>query len=96
LCIFSKQNIANDPPFSRLDLISCRNVLIYLGPVLQKKVMPIFHYALKLHGLLILGKSEAAGVFSDLFDPLDKKMKVYAKSATSFRPHPVFHSTPTR
>ena len=92
-CIFSKQNVAYDPPFSRLDLISCRNVLIYLGSVLQKKVMPIFHYALKSQGLLILGKSEALSVFSDLFDPLDRKMKVYTKSASSSRHHPVFHST---
>ena len=47
MCVFARQNVFNDPPFSRMDLISCRNVLIYLSPVLQKKVIPIFHYALK-------------------------------------------------
>ena len=94
VCVFSKQNVANDPPFSRLDLISCRNVMIYLGTVLQKKVMLTFHYALKPRGVLILGKSEAVGSFSDFFDPLDRTMKAYAKSAKSFPQHPVFNSVP--
>jgi len=58
LCIFARQNLTSDPPFSRLDLISCRNMLIYLEPVLQKKVMPIFHYALNVNGFLMLGSSE--------------------------------------
>ena len=59
MCVFARQDLAQDPPFSRLDLISCRNVLIYMGPVLQKKVMGIFHYALKPTGFLMLGKSES-------------------------------------
>ena len=63
MCVFAKQNLIKDPPFSRLDLISCRNVLIYFGPVLQKKVIPIFHFALKPTGFLLLGKSEALGAF---------------------------------
>jgi len=61
LCIFARQNLTSDPPFSRLDLISCRNMLIYLEPVLQKKVMPIFHYALNVNGFLMLGSSEGIG-----------------------------------
>jgi len=93
LCVFTKQNVVKDPPFSRLDLISCRNLLIYLGPVLQKKVVPIFHYALKPTGVLLLGNSETLGVFPDLFDPLDKKVKVYSKSRTAARPEAYFTTT---
>ena len=81
MCIFARQDIVNDPPFSRLDLISCRNVMIYLGSVLQKKMFTIFHYALKQNGFLILGTSESVGRFADLFGLLDKKYKVYFKKA---------------
>jgi two-component system CheB/CheR fusion protein len=79
LCTFARQNITADPPFSRLDLISCRNVLIYLGPQLQKRVLPIFHYALNPGGFLILGPSETIGVFGDLFELVDRHGKIYAK-----------------
>lgn len=79
LCIFAEQNIVKDPPFSRLDLISCCNVLIYLGPVLQRKVIPVFHYALKPAGYLLLGTSESVGGFADLFRLMDKKYKFYMK-----------------
>jgi two-component system, chemotaxis family, CheB/CheR fusion protein len=79
LCTFARQNITADPPFSRLDLISCRNVLIYLGPQLQKRAFPIFHYALNQHGYLMLGPSESAGVFTDLFELVDRRNKIYAK-----------------
>src|SRR5262249_40926586 len=58
ICVFSRQDLTRDPPFSKVDLISCRNVLIYLGSELQNKVMPIFHYALKPGGYLVLGSSE--------------------------------------
>jgi two-component system CheB/CheR fusion protein len=78
-CTFARQNLIKDPPFSHLDLISCRNVLIYLGPVLQKKVIPIFHFALKANGFLILGKSEAIGAFQEMFALVDKKHKFYVK-----------------
>ena len=81
MCIFARQDIVNDPPFSHLDLISCRNVMIYLGPVLQKKMFSVFHYALKQNGFLILGTSESVGIFADLFGLADKKYKVYAKKA---------------
>ncbi len=90
VCIFAKQNVAKDPPFSKLDLISCRNVLIYLGPVLQKQVMAVFNYSLKSTGILLLGNSEALGAFSTLFSPLDKKVKIYAKKNVAVGQHPVF------
>ncbi|HEX9045801.1 MAG TPA: chemotaxis protein CheB [Verrucomicrobiae bacterium] len=81
MCIFARQNLAMDLPFSNLDLISCRNVLIYLAPTLQRKVMPVFHYALRPSGLLMLGASETVGSFSDLFALMDKKARIYAKKA---------------
>jgi two-component system CheB/CheR fusion protein len=77
LCIFARQNLTSDPPFSRLDLISCRNMLIYLEPVLQKKVMPIFHYALNANGFLMLGSSEGISNAGDLFAIVDKKNRIY-------------------
>jgi two-component system CheB/CheR fusion protein len=85
LCIFAKQNVAKDPPFSNLDLISCRNVLIYLSPLLQKRVMPIFHYALKPNGFLLLGGSETTSSFEQLFGPVDRKHRIYVKRATATR-----------
>jgi two-component system CheB/CheR fusion protein len=85
MCIFAKQNVTKDPPYSKLDLISCRNVLIYLGPVLHKKVMPIFHYALKPNRFLMLGTSETIGGFADLFALIDKKNKLYSKKTTNIR-----------
>jgi two-component system, chemotaxis family, CheB/CheR fusion protein len=85
LCVFAKQNLCSDPPFSKLDLISCRNVLIYLGMALQKKVFPIFHYALKPTGFLLLGTSETTGKSSDLFTVIDKKYKIYARKLASTR-----------
>ena len=79
ICVFARQDLAQDPPFSRLDLISCRNVLIYMGPVLQKKVMGIFHYALKPTGYLMLGKSEPISAFADLFAVIDREHKICSK-----------------
>ena len=81
MCVFARQNLIKDPPFSRMDLISCRNVLIYFGPVLQKKVIPIFHFALKPTGFLLLGKSEALSAFPELFTLVDKKLKIFLKKA---------------
>ena len=75
--IFAEQSIIKDPPFSRLDLISCRNLLIYLNGDLQKKVLPLFHYALKPGGYLLLGSSETIGEATDLFIPLDRKWKLF-------------------
>ena len=84
LCIFSTQNVFSDPPFSRIDLISCRNVMIYLSQSLQKKVIPIFHYALNPTGFLIIGSTEGLlGAGSELFDMVDKKQKIYRKRMVS-------------
>jgi len=80
LCIFSTQNVFRDPPSSRMDLISCRNVMIYLGQSLQKKVIPIFHYALNPAGFLMIGSTEGLlGAGSELFEMADKKQKIYRK-----------------
>jgi len=79
ICVFAKQDISKDPPFSRLDMISCRNVMIYMGPVLQKRIVPLFHYALNPTGVLFLGSSETVGGFGDLFVAVDKKYKIYTK-----------------
>lgn len=86
MCVFAKQNLVKDPPFSKLDLVSCRNVLIYLGPVLQKRVIPIFHYALKPNGFLLLGSSEAIGSFGELFTAVDKKSKIYERRLSARPP----------
>ena len=92
MCTFARQNICEDPPFSRLDLISCRNVLIYLGPELQRKCMPIFHYALNPGGYLLLGTSETIGTAADLFTLVDKKHKMYCRKATTPIPNLEFTS----
>jgi two-component system, chemotaxis family, CheB/CheR fusion protein len=85
MCVFARQNICSDPPFSKLDLISCRNVLIYLGAALQKKILPTFHYGLKPTGFLLLGTSETTGDSSDLFTAVDKKQKIYARKLAPAR-----------
>jgi two-component system CheB/CheR fusion protein len=79
MCIFAKQDLSKDPPFSKLDMISCRNVMIYMAQVLQKRILPLFHYALNPRGILLLGSSETVGGSNDLFVPVDKKYKVYSK-----------------
>jgi two-component system CheB/CheR fusion protein len=85
LCVFARHNLATDPPFSKMDLVVCRNVLIYLEPDLQKRVLSVFHYALKDPGFLMLGVAETVGPLSDFFSVVDKKYKVYAKKPTSRR-----------
>lgn len=87
LVVFARQNLISDPPFSRMDLISCRNLMIYLEPSLQKKLLPTFHYALKPGGFLFLGASESIGGFSHLFGIVDKRHKVFVKKAA---PTPAF------
>lgn len=79
MLVFSEQDVIKDPPFSKLDLISCRNLLIYLGPELQKRLLPLFHYALLPHGLLFLGSSEGVGEFNNLYTVLDRKAKLYQR-----------------
>jgi two-component system CheB/CheR fusion protein len=79
LLVFSEQDVIKDPPFSRLDLISCRNLLIYMNAELQRKLVPLFHYALNSGGALFLGSSETVGEFTGLFSPLDRKSKLYLR-----------------
>ncbi len=96
LCTFARQNLIEDPPFSRQDLISCRNVLIYLGMDLQNKIFPRLHYALNPLGFLLLGKSESIGsFFPELFSPIDKRHNIYARKYSSLKPtfdfrHPTY------
>jgi len=90
MCVFAKQNLIKDPPFSKIDLISCRNLLIYLKPSLHKRLMPIFHYALQPHGFLLLGKSESAMGVSDLFGIVDKRHKIYFKKYAPSGTRPEF------
>ncbi len=79
MVVFSEQDVIKDPPFSKLDLISCRNLLIYMGAELHKKVFPLFHHALNPDGFLFLGTSETVGDFGDLFAVLDRKLKLYRR-----------------
>ena len=87
LCIFARQNLIKDPPFSKMDLISCRNLMIYFGPILQKKALPIMHYALNPSGYLMLGKSESIGEFANLFSLVDKNSRIYSKKTSSSELH---------
>jgi len=75
--IFAVQNLIKDPPFSKLDMISCRNLLIYLGSELQKRILPLFRYALNPEGILFLGSSETIGEHTDMFSVIDKKWKIF-------------------
>ena len=79
MVFFANHNLIKDPPFSKLDMISCRNLLIYLEPVLQKKLLPLFHYALKPNRFLILGNSETIGEFTNLFSVVDKDCKIFRR-----------------
>ena len=79
MLIFSEQDVIRDPPFSKLDLLSCRNVLIYMGGELQKRLIPLFHYALNPGGTLFLGTSETVGEYGDLFSAADRRAKLYQR-----------------
>jgi two-component system CheB/CheR fusion protein len=79
LIVFSAQDLTRDPPFSRVDLISCRNVMIYMGVALQKKIIPLFHYSLAPGGYLFLGAAETIGEFTDLFTVVDGKARIYQR-----------------
>src|SRR5918995_1479279 len=81
MCVFARQDLTRDPPFSHLDLICCRNVLIYMDSALQRKLLSMFHYALKPSGVLMLGQAESIGYHSDLFAFMNKKNKIYRKKA---------------
>ncbi len=94
MVVFAIQNVITDPPFSKIDLISCRNLLIYLGGELQKKVLPLFHYALRKDGFLFLGSSETIGEFSDYFSVVDRKWKVFKRKESDFPDRPVIDIVP--
>ncbi len=83
VCVFARQDLTKDPPFSKLDVILCRNVLIYMDIVLQKKLLSVFHYALKPHGFLVLGQAETVGAQVTLFTLVDKKHRVHRKKTVS-------------
>jgi two-component system, chemotaxis family, CheB/CheR fusion protein len=95
LCVFSRHNMTSDPPFSRLDLISCRNVLIYMDAALQKRVIPLLHYALNPTGSLFLGSSENVGSFGDLFTVLNAHYRIFGRSPTAAGFHLDFSSSVT-
>ncbi len=102
MLVFAPQDVIKDTPFSKLDMISCRNLLIYFDAELQKKVLPLFHYTLKPEGILFLGSSETIGDFTDLFDTFDKKWKFFKRkdmlasghSPVEFPTSPVLYQTP--
>ena len=77
--IFAQQNIISDPPFTKLDILCCRNLLIYLNAKLQQRLIPLFHYALKRDGILLLGSADTPGHFSDLFSPLTTSTRLYRR-----------------
>jgi two-component system, chemotaxis family, CheB/CheR fusion protein len=101
MCIFSVHNLMKDPPFSRIDLVSCQNVLIYMEAAPQRRILQSFHYALKTTGFLLLGKSESVGDATELFKPVDKDTRLYTKKSESgfprldfaIKPHPPSHLT---
>jgi PAS domain S-box-containing protein len=95
MCVFAKHDITRDPPFSKMDIVVCRNMLIYMGPILQKKVIPAFYYSLNKGGFLMLGMSESIHEFSGLFNAVDKKNKIYIKKHSASRlVFETFHGEP--
>src|SRR5215470_6808535 len=94
MCIFAQHNVLSDPPFSQMDLICCRNLLIYLEPVLQSKVISLFHYAAKPGGYLVLGSSEGVGTIANLFNTEDRTYKIFSKKASTGRQLVTFSLNP--
>ena len=93
-CVFARQDITRDPPFSRLDLIVCRNTLIYLGQPIQRRVIAMMHYALKPSGFLALGRAETPGANIELFSTFDKRTKIYRKKPSNAQPEFDFRAAP--
>ncbi|MDD5139584.1 MAG: chemotaxis protein CheB [Verrucomicrobiales bacterium] len=89
MVIFAPQNLIMDPPFTKLDILSCRNLLIYLTPEVQKKLMPLFHYSLTPGGILFLGSAETVGGCTDLFAPLNGKARIFRRTESALRSAPV-------
>ncbi|MEO8154130.1 MAG: chemotaxis protein CheB [Rhizobacter sp.] len=79
MVLFAQHDVVLDPPFTRLDILSCRNLLIYFDATLQRRLLPLFHYSLRPGGLLLLGSSETVGSFSRLFEPVDSKLRLYLR-----------------
>jgi two-component system CheB/CheR fusion protein len=89
MVIFAPQNVIMDPPFTNLDVLSCRNLLIYLAPEMQKKLIPLFHYSLTPGGILFLGSAETVGAFTDLFRPIHNKLRIFRRMGSSLRTEPI-------
>jgi len=85
MVVFATQSLIMDPPFTKLDILSCRNVLIYLAPEMQKKLIPLFHYTLTPGGILLLGSAESVGTFTDLFTPLSGKLRIFQRKESTLR-----------
>ncbi len=96
MLVFAQQSIIKDPPFTKLDLISCRNLLIYFNAELQKKVIPIFHYSLVPHGSLFLGSSETINAFVDLFAIVDNKWRIYKRRESAYSLQPLLEFPASR
>ena len=80
MVIFAPQSLIMDPPFTKLDILTCRNLMIYLAPEMQKKLIPLFHYSLTPGGILFLGSAETVGTFTDLFTPLNNKLRIFRRT----------------
>jgi two-component system CheB/CheR fusion protein len=89
MVVFAPQSLILDPPFTKLDILSCRNLLIYLAPELQKKLIPLFHYSLSPGGVLFLGSAETVGRFTDLFASLGGKTRLYRRTESAMRAEPI-------
>jgi two-component system CheB/CheR fusion protein len=92
LCVFARQNITVDPPFSRVDLVTCRNVLIYMSTPLQQRLLPMFHFAINQKGFLVLGGAETIGPYADLFELTSRTSKIYRRKDSTHRPQLAFMS----
>jgi two-component system CheB/CheR fusion protein len=84
-CVFARQDLTRDPPFAHTDLVTCRNVLIYMDAALQRRILPVFHYSLNSAGLLMLGSAETVGAAPELFDVVDKQHRIYSRRAVPVR-----------
>ncbi len=89
MVVFAPQSLIMDPPFTKLDIVSCRNLLIYLSPEMQKKLIPLFHYSLNSGGILFLGSAETVGGFTDLFASLGGKTRLYRRTESATRAEPI-------
>ncbi|HEY5583813.1 MAG TPA: PAS domain-containing protein, partial [Ruminiclostridium sp.] len=89
MVIFAQQNMIKDPPFTKIDILTCRNLLIYLTPEMQKKLIPLFHYSLNVGGFLFLGSAESVGNFTDRFKPLNRKSRLHQRLQPLLQTEPV-------